>query len=180
MMKVVVALTPVAAIVCGIFAQGTASVEQVPGWLSVVIQLGSFGLVAFLIVAGLPRLHAELKAERKAERDSFSGMLEKINDDRRTERADFAAAIRAAYDFARVEAEAVRVSAKSEVETLRTVFIQEQRETRAFYADEAKSMRTLYMDAVAAMRTAVHDVRDVANVTVNEARVALKVAEMKG
>jgi hypothetical protein len=152
--------------------------DAAPGWLSVVIQLGSFGLVAYLIIRGLPALQSDIKIERREERMDFLKALEKLTEDRKLERTDFANAMKVLIEFTRNEVEAIRASARHEVELLRTTFQQEQRDTRLFYAAEAKSMREMYFDSVGAMRTAVHDVRDVANATVNKANVAIEVAKV--
>lgn len=160
------------------------------GWLSVFVQLGSFGLVAYLIVKGLPDLQKEVKTERQAERSDFvkaldagraefTAAMNSVSKDRKEERADFAAALKVITDFARLEVEAIRAAARQEVENLRAVFVQEQRETRAYFAAEADAVRKVYFDAVGAMRTAVHDVRDVANATVQKANVVLEVAKQQ-
>jgi hypothetical protein len=165
--------------------------SEAPGWLSVVIQLGSFGLVAFLIVRGLPMLQKDIQNERAAERADFGKMLvgeradftaalKAVLADRGQERLDFVAALKVVTDHARAEAQSVRQTAREEVDVLRSTFNQEQRETRQFYAGESAQMRKLYTDAVGAMRTAVHDVRDMASQTVNKANVALEVARVGG
>lgn len=147
------------------------AVDQLPvagtaSWLTFFVQAGSFGLLAYLIVLGLPALQKELKAERKEERTDFTAALKVVTDDRRLERQDFAAVVKVITDAARTEVEMIRTAAREEVDRLQQVFQQEQRETRK-----------MYIDAVGAMRTAVHDVRDVAQATVNKASVAMEVAK---
>lgn len=60
-----------------------AEMAVMPGWLSLVIQLGSFGLIAYLIVYGLPTLQREMigwlkniDIQRQAERESFERVLD--------------------------------------------------------------------------------------------------------
>lgn len=173
-MEATLAGSSFAAASAGVFAQ----IDPATGWLSVIIQLGSFGLVAYLIIAGLPALQKAIMAERQAERGDFAKALFGVTEDRRAERVDFAAALRVVTDFARGEVDAIRAAAKGEVETLRAAFMSEQRDARAFYAAEAEAMRKVYFDSAAAMRTAVHDVRDVASATVNRANVAIEVAKV--
>lgn len=162
----------------GLIAQMESLGTQPSGWLSVVIQAGSFGLVAYLIIQGLPALQREIKSERAAERKDFNEALNSLVADRRIERTEFAANLLSITDAFRKEAEAMRTSAKAEMDAARTTFVVEQRETRSFYATEAESLRKVYVDAVADMRTAVHDVRDVASVTMNRANLAVEMSKV--
>lgn len=157
--------------IANLVAEGGVS-EAGPGWLSVVIQTGSFGLIAYLIVRGLPVLQKEIMTERQMERADFiksieSGRveftksIEALTADRKIERQDYAASLKNIMDYSRAEAEAIRSAAHQEMESLRKTFRQEQRETRATYTE-----------MVNAMRTAVHDVRDVASVTMRKAELA--------
>lgn len=130
-----------------------------PGWVSILIQGGSFAVLTYLIVWGLPR------------------SLDAIHGERKAERTDFAASLRTVTGSARVEAEAIRAAAKAEMDAQRNLFLSEQRDTRNFYAKESDQMRQLYMDAVAAMRSAVHDVKDAAQAAVNRAQVAIEVTK---
>ncbi len=150
------------------FADAPTVGEAGPGWLSVLIQTGSFGLIAYLIVRGLPALQKEIMVERKEERGEFMKAIDSLTTDRRAERVDFANTVKVITDYSRSEMEAIRTSARQEVEALRQTFQQETRETRA-----------VQMEMVNAMRTAVHDVRDVAGVTMNRATAALQ-QQVKG
>lgn len=179
-MKLPVLLAATPALLAG-SAEGVfyvlGQIDPAPGWLSVVIQLGSFGLVAYLIIMGLPSLQREIKVERQTERADYAATLNRITDDRRVERVDFSNAIKVVTDFAHAEIAEIRTSTKVEVDNLRSIFREEQRETRAYYAAEAEAMRKMYFDAVQAMRTAVHDVKDVASTVVNRSNLAIEVAK---
>jgi hypothetical protein len=144
------------------FAQAAPTVDPAAGWISVVIQSGSFGLIAYLFVVGWPKFQREIKEERKGERDAFTNSL-------REERAESAKMV-----------ESIRDAARKEVESLRAVFAQEQREMREYYAKEAAAMRQVYADSAAAMRTAVHQMSQAAQNTMNKAAVAIEVAKQQG
>ncbi len=127
------------------------------GILSVLIQAGSFGLIAYLIVMGLPTMQRELKDERKQER------------------VDFMAALRVVTEGCREEVN----GARAEVERVREIFQTEQRELRATFATEMEAMRRMYVESLNAFRTAVHDVKDVAGVTMNRANTAIMRADIE-
>lgn len=139
--------SPLLAYGASIFAQAMTE-PAAPGWLGIVIQGGSFGLVAYAIVVGLPKLQKDLQHERAQER------------------ADFLAAVKAITEFGRVQ-----------IEMFRVTFFDEQKETRAYFANESQLMRQLFTETVTSMRSAVHDVRNVAGVAVNKATVAMEVSE---
>ena len=175
--------------------------DTLSGWLSVVVQLGSFGLITFLIIRGLPALHEKVSSERTLERNAFTAelaterkefttALRSVLDERSKDRQDFSANLTRLTEFFQGQAGEVRVAAKAEVEALRSVFAQEQRElriafaqeqrdTRDHYAGEAEAMRKLFIEAAAAWRSAVHDVKNVAGVVMNKANVATEIARMQ-
>lgn len=146
-----------------------AQADPAMGWLSVLVQMGSFGLVAYLIVVGLPALNKEIKTDRQTERNDFATALKGVIEERKAERADFTGALQKVIDFTAAQIEGIRTAADKEKQA-----------DRAFYAAEAESMRKMYFESAAAMRTAVHDVRDVAQRTVNKAQVAIDVAKEMG
>lgn len=121
------------------------------GILSVVIQGGSFALIAYLIIFALPAMQKDLREERKQER------------------MDFAAALKLVTDSCREEV----MGARGEVERIRVIFQQEQRELRNTFALEMEAMRKMYVDSLGAFRTAVHEVKDVAGITMNRANAAI-------
>lgn len=142
---------------------GTAS------WLSVAAQTTNSGLIGYLIIYGLPKMHEAMINERKTERDRFAAALEKANEahivilsriseERQAERSDFISALK----------------------DQRQTHVVEQRETRAADALEKAELRKLFIDAIGAMRTAVHYARDVATAVVNRANTAIEVAKITG
>lgn len=164
-MEAKAALALWAAWIAGLVAQADPAGGPLAGWMSVVIQFGSFGLIAYLIVQGLPGLQKEIQAERKAERGDFMAALERLSSGRDRERADFSQAITN-----------ISAAARLENEKLRAAFAEEQKQTRECHAVQMAAMQKLYVDVVGSMRTAVHDVKDAAGVAVNKAAVAAEVA----
>ena len=124
-----------------------AQLDPATGWLQVAIQAGSFGLVAFLIVIGLPRFQERLTAERKAERDDFARMLNGINEDRKEERKEF----------------------QQEQRETRAYYAKENAELRRMYADSLAAFRTAVHDT----RDVANNVAQRANVAVEIAKQAI-------
>jgi hypothetical protein len=175
---VATAFALVANSVGSLLAQADIGSVAAPGWISVIVQLGSFGLISYLIISGLPTLQREMSAERKAERADFSAALGRQIEDAKLARTDFSTAIKVVTDFARTEVESIRAAAKLESEAMRVAFMAEQRDTRQAHARQMEWLNKLYVDSVGAMRTAVHDVRDVANVVTSKAALAVEVAKV--
>lgn len=174
-----------------ILAQVEVPGQAAPSWLQLVVQTGSFGLIAYLIVVGVPKFRKEMADESAKERGEYLRSRESELADRKQERQDFAAAILRVTEFAaqqmdsmraaaRAELEAGRATAKAETDALREAFAQEQRESREFYAREFGELRRLHAEALAQFRTMVHDVRDTAQRTVNKADLAIATVQQGG
>ncbi len=129
--------------------------DGLANWLQLLVQTGSFGLLAALGLWLYPKIRREMTKERADERrdsakqladaiDKFTASLDGINEDRKSERKDFQ---------------------------------QEQRETRAFYAKENADLRKMMMELSSQFRTAIHDARDLANNVTSRAAVAVEVAK---
>jgi hypothetical protein len=159
------------------FAQASSpAVDPAAGWLSVIIQSGSFGLIAYLIVVGWPKFQKTVREERAEDRKEFGELLAKANADRQTDRTEFTAALRLVTDFATGQISSVRDATRQEVTTIRAAAKDEIETMR----QEQVEMRRMLLEAMTSMRSAVHDVRDVASTTVNKANVALEVARQQG
>jgi hypothetical protein len=174
-----------------IFAQAM-QVDPTAAWFSVLIQTGSFGLIAYLIVFGLPALQKDMKADHQAERadfaeslraardgftaalkegrESFTAALEAMTADRKAERADFAAAARTITDFANQQIEAMRVEAREETESVRSAGREEARELRVTFAAEQKETRQHYAEEAKNMRAMYIDAVNAMRTAVHDVR----------
>lgn len=96
---------------------------------ALLIQGGSFALLAYIIIFGLPALHKMIAAERKEERADFATSLAKLTDEGKEariafaagvkeQRTDFAAALTSLSSIFRQEAVAERVACEKHFETL--------------------------------------------------------------
>lgn len=121
-----------------------------PGWLSVVIQTGSFGLVAYGVIYGLPWMYRTISDDRQREQLAFSASLKEV-----TETLD------KAVD-----------KLTADMREMRGTFEREQHASRDFTAKETAELRSMLIQNLTAMRVAVHDVRGVAQMAINKSAIA--------
>lgn len=94
-----------------LIAQTPTPIDPAPGWFSLVLNGGAFGLVVFMIVVLMPRLRKEVATEREKDLDKFSTEL-------KAQRGEYTASLKEiAADF-RSESKAQREACEKEFTTL--------------------------------------------------------------
>ena len=110
-------------------AQQTPPMDAVPSWFLVIIQGGSFALLAWILIYGIPKLNERMSSDRqKAEEiaagerkliiDGVSAERKLASDERRIERKEFMDALDKMSATFRTEAAAERMACEKHFETL--------------------------------------------------------------
>lgn len=123
----------VSALAVALTAQQGISVDPAPSWFLVILQGGSFAVLVYLLVVGLPKYQQSQDEARTREREDFGKHLnqqrneflaalaersEKASTERRNERADYMTTIRDLTNTFRDESKAERSACEKHFATL--------------------------------------------------------------
>lgn len=75
-----------------------AQTDGLPGWFALILQGGSFAVLVFLMLFGLPKLRREIAEEQRNERDDFKTTLRNISETFKAEAAAERAACEKHFD----------------------------------------------------------------------------------
>lgn len=115
--------------------------DALPAWFPLLVQGGSFMLLAFLLIYGLPWLHRQIAKDHKEERADFARSLTKLVDDAREQRTLFMTALDKITDVFKAETSAERATCERHFDAL------------------AAAMRSGNEATVASMRASVEQVQ---------------------
>ncbi len=87
------------------------AVEIMPGWFSLLIQSGSFGVIVYFLVYALPKMRREIADERRQELDTF-------REDVTSQRQDFTRSLDGMSGTFREESRAERLACEKHFSTL--------------------------------------------------------------